>query len=429
MVDAARRAVEEQRPALVIFGHELTGTDPLTEIARYRGLGGLSSTHLLQAMDAAGAASGCRFLLMIDALNDAADPGKWRTSLPALFAALTPYEHIALVISCRSTMTEAVLPQQLDAPRSTHPGFAGREAEALEAYLCELPAAVPRAPLLTPAFTNPLFVKLYADSLREAHLAGRAHRYNPRDRSAVFDAYVDTQAREICQRLHLDPLLRQVHAAVESFAARLAHSNRAIIPRAEAQLLVDSHAPSATAWPDTMLQQLISHGLLSNERLDDGVGVGFPYQAFGDDRIVRSVFRKYQADIAQLKHAGALDHDAGLVDWLTSASPNHIEAATALLPELANMELLDVLGTRVDVDGASVRQRVLHQALITTLPLRRADSVTQRTVTLLNEAATRQGMSSALLECTLAVTTDADCFYRGEGEPRLRSVREPVVLR
>ncbi|MFJ6000410.1 hypothetical protein [Streptomyces sp. NPDC092370] len=124
LVDAARRAVDEGRPALVVFGQELTGHNTLSEIAQKRGLGPLAKRDFLQAMDAAGAASACRFLLIIDALNDSDDAGNWKSELLALQVRLAGYQHIALLVSCRSTFKSIVVPDRFDVPASVHSGFA-----------------------------------------------------------------------------------------------------------------------------------------------------------------------------------------------------------------------------------------------------------------------------------------------------------------
>ncbi|MFD5430417.1 hypothetical protein, partial [Streptomyces sp. NPDC127084] len=102
LVDATRRALAAGRPAVTVFGELMAAEDPLTEIARQLGLGDVPHTVLLQALDAAAAASNTRFLLMIDALNDAEDPGRWRSRLPQLWAQTAPYDHVAVVVSCRS---------------------------------------------------------------------------------------------------------------------------------------------------------------------------------------------------------------------------------------------------------------------------------------------------------------------------------------
>ncbi|WP_097958015.1 hypothetical protein [Streptomyces sp. wa1002] len=420
LVDVARRAVDDGRPALVVFGQELSGHNTLSEIAQKRGLGPLPERDFLQAMDAAGAASGCRFLLIIDALNDSDDAGNWKSELLALQGHLAGYRHIALVVSCRSTFRSLVVPDRFDGPASVHSGFAGREMEGLENYLRGNPAALPNTPLLASVFTNPLFVKLYADSLSKSQHRGAAGSGgHPRDRSAVFDAYVDHRAEAICSRLGLDPLDRPVHRAVDALASRMAAARLSVLPRDEARTLVDDYAPAATTWPDTMLGQLLAQGIVSNERTykaaeGTGIGIGFPYQAFGDDRVVRSVFAAHQDEIDSLREGRPLDAASPLRRWLRGAAPNYQEAASILLPEQAGTELIDLLacppppatdtagpGRRADTQGY-----LLARSFLETLPLRSTRSVNERTIALLNETAARHGRTTDVLEAVLAVTAE-----------------------
>ncbi|MFJ6709317.1 MULTISPECIES: hypothetical protein [unclassified Streptomyces] len=417
LVDAARRAVDAGRPALVVFGQELSGQGALSEIAQRRGLGQLPERDFLQAMDAAGAASDCRFLLIIDALNDSADARNWQSELLALQGRLAGYRHIALVVSCRSTFRSLVVPDRFDGPTSVHPGFAGREMEGLESYLRGKPAALPNTPLLASVFTNPLFVKLYADSLRRSRgTFGPSSR--PRNRSAVFDAYVDHRAEAICSRLRLDPLDRPVHRAVDALASYMAAEHLSVLPRDKARDLADAYAPTATAWPDTMLGQLLDQGIVSHERTAYGaeaeIGIGFPYQAFGDDRIVRSVFAAHEDEIESLRQGGLPTADSPLRDWLRQAAPNYLEAASVLLPEQAGWELIDLLasspGATTDAPGpdgrAASRRRLLARSFLETLPLRSTHSVNERTIALLNETAASYGRPSDVLEAVLAVTAE-----------------------
>ncbi|MFB7746271.1 hypothetical protein [Streptomyces sp. NPDC056132] len=416
LVDAARRAVDEGRPALVVFGQELTGHNTLSEVAQKRGLGPLAERDFLQAMDAAGAASGCRFLLIIDALNDSDDAGNWKSELLALQVHLARYKHIALLVSCRSIFKSIVVPDRFDVPASVHSGFAGREMEGLESYLRDVAAVLPNTPLLASVFTNPLFVKLYADSLSKSLERGGSGGH-PRDRSAVFDAYVDHRAETICSRLGLDPLERPVHLAVDALAARMAAARRSVLPRDEARALVDEYAPAATSWPATMLGQLLAQGLVSNERTykaDQATGIGFPYQAFGDDRVVRSVFAAHQDEIDALREGHPLTADSALRSWLRQAAPNYQEAASILLPEQTGTELIDLLtasptsaeaaadpGSRADARGYR-----LARSFLETLPLRSTSSVNKRTIELLNETAARHGRNSDVLEAAVAVTAE-----------------------
>ncbi|MHA6764039.1 NACHT domain-containing protein [Streptacidiphilus sp. PAMC 29251] len=416
LVDAARRAVDGNRPALVLFGQELQGHDVLTQLGRHCGLGDMAHRDLLQAMNAVGEASDCRFLLIIDALNDADDPSGWKTELPRLQGLLEAYPHIALVVSCRTTLKDLVLPEHFEGPQSSHPGFKGREMEALESYLRDLPSALPQVPMLAPAFTNPLFVKLYVDSLREAvrQHYGEGSVQVLRDRSAVFDAFVDMRSRQICQKLRLDPADQPVHQALETLAAHMAQDGMSVLSRTQARAVVDAFAPHRTEWPDTMLGQLLAHGLLSNERafaLPGQIAIGFPYQAFGDDRVVHAVLNLHRDELGNLGSSETLAAGSPLRAWLEDAPGNQLEAATVLLPETTGRELADLLthpSSQDDTDASPEgrRQRAMASSLVTTLPLRSAASVTKRTVALLREAGQAYGLSERLLEAIIAVTAE-----------------------
>ncbi|MEU9918922.1 hypothetical protein [Streptomyces sp. NPDC051001] len=418
LIDAVQRAVAEGRPALIVLGQELSGHHTLEEIARRAGLGQLPARDFLQAMNAAGAAANCRFLLVIDAVNDSDDAAYWKSELRALQSAVAAYPHVALVISCRSTLKRLVVSDAFEGPQTVHHGFAGREMEGLEAYLRAIPDALPRTPLLTSVFTNPLFVKLYADSLgrsrEKARPGGTAH---PRDRSAVFDSFVDHRAETICERLGLDDLDRPVHRAVNALAAQMANDGIAVLPREQARGIADAYTPTATSWPDTMLGQLITEGIVSNERIygSADLGIAFPYQAFSDDRIVRSVFTTHADEIAQLRAGSELPADSPLRTWLSEASPNLQEAASILLPEQAGTELIDLLNTtpassRQGPDPTDnqeeARRFLLARSFLETLALRSTDSVTERTVALLNETTAVYGRGSDHLETLVAVTAE-----------------------
>jgi hypothetical protein len=194
LLDAVKRALDDSRLAVTVLGEELSGCDPLTEIARRLELGDVPHQSFLQGLDAAGAATNARFLLIIDALNDAEQPARWKRELPRLLAQVADYPHVALVVSCRDTMRDVVLPSDLNTlelPSTVHPGFAGHEIEALERYLRDVPHALPRTPLLLPAFSNGLFVKLYADGLsrRAQYSTSTVSVSSTQHRSGVFESF------------------------------------------------------------------------------------------------------------------------------------------------------------------------------------------------------------------------------------------------
>lgn len=440
LLDAVRDLLDSGGVAVAVFGEQLIGEDPLTEIARVLGLGDLSHSAFLQALDAAGAASGTRFLLVIDALNDSDQPTRWRTQLPAMLSRIAEFNHVAVVFSCRTTMRDVVLPPNIDKfglPATYHPGFRGREVEGLEKYLHDVPHALPRTPLLQASFSNPLFVKLYADTLRThasgpsvATVSGTTHH-----RSAVFRTFLDIRAALICDHLGLDPASQPVQRAVQVLAERMASTGYEVLLREEARALVDGFAPHATTWPRTMLGELISCGVLATDRCvrrgrPPEAGVAFPYQAFSDDLIVRAALQRHQDDLAHLGSGAPLPEGSALRQWLQAASPNLQEAATVILPELANVELIDALAAatpRADHDDADgFRQYGLFRALVDTLPLRAGPTVTQRTRALLNQAAADHELTHATFDAIIAVSTEPGHLLNAHSLHRTLTALDPA---
>jgi hypothetical protein len=422
LLDGASKALADGRLAVVILGEQLTGADPLTEIARCLGLGDLGHDEFLQALDSAGAASQGRFLLEIDAINDSDEPRRWKTQIPILLSRIADYPHVAIVFSCRTTLQDVAVPsnkERLGLPTTIHQGFSGRETEALERYLHDVPHALPRTPLLVPEFSNPLFVKLYSQSL-EAR-AQRSHQpvavSGHQHRSAVFELFVDSRSELICDQLQLDPASLPVHHAIDALAVRMAETHNEVLDRDEARTIVNAFAPDRTQHPNTMLSKLQAHGVIATNRYsapheEPRAGVGFTYQAFSDDRIVRAVLSEHADDVARLTAGHKLDASAPLRQWLQAASPTLQEAATALLPELTGQELIDILKADTDTTAqprsTTARPRRLFRSLLTTLALRTPGSVTPRTIALINIALQRFHFKAEALDAWIAVTSESE---------------------
>ena len=203
--DVGGRAVKAEKPAVVILGGSLSGRNVWSEIARQLGLEDIGSEETISAMQAAAEASNAPFLLLMDALNEAEDPEAWQTELPRLLAEVSENPWISVAVSVRSTFLDTVLPPDglNNVPEVDHPGFGGRELEATERFFDVFGLEQPRIPLLTPEFTNPLFLKLYCESLQGMGLTapplGEAHL------SETFQRYLHWKEQRIVRHLKMDP--------------------------------------------------------------------------------------------------------------------------------------------------------------------------------------------------------------------------------
>ena len=190
LCDVGKRAVDSGSPATVLLGGRLSGRRFWSDCAEYLGLPQIGGEALLGGMRAAGEAADAPFLLLVDALNESAEPGAWREEFAGVLAELHGDAWISLGVSVRSTFLPVVLPEAglgNAVAEVDHRGFEGRELEATERFFDAFGLEQPRVPLLTPEFANPLFLKLYCDGLK-----GLALRPHQRVRRTSATSSLDT---------------------------------------------------------------------------------------------------------------------------------------------------------------------------------------------------------------------------------------------
>ena len=381
--DVGQRAVQANRPALVLLGERFSGRQVWSDIAEQLGLGHIGAEELLGGMQAAAAASGTPFLLLIDALNDAADPTAWQAELPSLLAEVARHPWISLGISVRSTFLPVVLPPDglSSIAQVEHPGFKGRELEATERFFDVFGLEQPRIPLLTPDFTNPLFLKLYCEGLKGLGLSappGGADRL-----SDVFERYLTWKQKRIVSRLQLDPETRPVEQAIDAFCKALADDNRDSLPRDRSSEIINTFAPGCRRWPDTLFGQLLSEGVLTADiarhpsTYEPIHIVRFTYQRFADHRVVTRLLKPLNRDPVRLRRA--LEARKPLRKRVLKAPVSWIEALAVQLPEQFGIELLDAARWRLD----SFIRHLWDHAFVQSLATRRPSAVTQRSRELL----------------------------------------------
>lgn len=403
-LDAARRALNDGRPAVVLFGARFGRGDLWASVCDQLGLEPLGANVLLGAMDAAAEAAaitGRRFVILIDALNETVPPNFWTTHLPALRAAISRWPHIALAVSCRDTYVEIVDEgtERGHYVRRTHPGFAGREVEATQSYFKHFGLEAPRIPLLTPEFSLPLFLRLYCESLRDSGQARAAVGHEGRVR--IFQRYLEAKLGRVGRRLRPAAAtfyeLRRAKAraslVVDALLDEFAATGRESASVDRIEVLAATALEGSLEDAATILGALQSEGVLTLERLYFGYdtptdGFRIVFQAFADYLILRRRLARLTDPLA----------DADFLHWLQEdCSWGIVEAATVVLPELYGVELPDLLGPmprsftawpNLANDRARRRYgraRSVFRSFIETLPYRDSAAVTDRTLELLNQ--------------------------------------------
>ena len=402
--DFAQRAVNSGQPAIVLFGGRLSGRHVWSEIAEQLGLAQVGSEVLISAMQAAAEASNAPFLLLIDALNDTYDPTAWQEELPVLLAEIARHPWISVGVSVRSTFRQVVLP--LDGIPNlvevTHPGFAEREQDATERFFDFFGLDQPRIPLLTPEFTNPLFLKLYCEGLKgvgpSAPAVGEAHI------SDVFERHLKWKAKRIVSKLKLDPATQPVKSAIDAFCEALAANNRDNLARDRAQSIIDGFAPKLHRWPDTLFGQLLNEGLLAADVAYDSATsrlsqvVRFTYQRFSDYRVISALLKPLNRDRKRL--LAALGPGKALRKRLLKAPAGWIEALSVHLPEQFDVELLDAARWRL----VSSKRYQWTRAFVRSIADRNPTAVTKRSRDILSQVQHRSPeLRNLVLETLLSI--------------------------
>ncbi|MFA1546104.1 hypothetical protein [Actinomadura chokoriensis] len=403
LLDATRRALDAGRPAVFLAGAQFGQGNLWASIADQLGLEAVGADVLLRAMDAAGEAAsttGSRFVIFIDALNETTPPDFWRVHLPTLRAAIAPYPHVALVVSCRDTYQDLVLEGAEGSHyiRRTHPGFAEREIEATQRYFAHYKLEAPKLPLLTPEFTLPLFLRLYCESLSQAETGPLPDGHQ--GRVAIFERYLTAKIATVARRFRptasssyeLNAAKSHVSRVLDGLLDELSRLGRESMSTDAAEAVARASLGDASADATRVLGLLQDEGVLTRERLYLGSG--------NFDEGVRIVFQAF-ADFLLLKRRLALSddplNDQAVKTWLAEECSWGInEAATILFPEVYGVEVPDLLGIKLgaepkqhedqDAWGRHHRARQLYRSLVETLPYRDSRAISQRTIDLLNDA-------------------------------------------
>jgi hypothetical protein len=404
-LDATRRAIEEGRPAVTLVGARFGNGDLWASVCDQLGLENLGSDVLLGAMNAAAEATellGRRFVIHIDALNETVQPTFWRANLPAVRAAISLWPNVALAVSCRDTYVNVIEEgtERAKYVQQTHPGFAGREIEATQKYFAHYELEAPRIPLLVPEFTMPLFLSMYCESLQASGEDFTSIGHEGRVR--IFERYLKTKVSQVARRLtgpigsnfELVAAQQRVTAVVDALLAVLVDEGNEGISVDRAQAVAREVLDGMSQSPEATLGALQDERVFTHEQLylggDSYVdGLRISFQAFADYLLLR---RRLALS------SSPLDDDEFKV-WLRERSSWGIrEAATVVLPELYEVELLDFLGITSQTlkwpgRNATPAKRRNHgeafnlfEAFVRNLPYRSTYAVTQRTIELLNQA-------------------------------------------
>lgn len=351
LADIAEHQIHSGRPAILVLGSWLVDDEPWRQILSSLDLPvTLQVKTFLGSMDAAGEAAGVKALICVDAINERHGTDIWPDRLAAFLKAAEAFPHVGIILSCRTTYLDHVVPETIDSDRLariSHRGFADRGGAAANLYLERRGIIRPGAPNLVPEFLNPLFLKTCCD-----YLDREGKRELPRGLrgvTAIFAFYNLAVTRAITRRMKLDRHLDLVGSALDRFASMLVERGSGYADKAEVIAAFEEILPSGGNLERSLLAQFESEGILAVEPVgkDDGtprVMVRFTFERYSDHEAAAHLLANHIPSGTDVRDAFMSGTRLG---ELVFGDRNYrhagiIEAIAVQLPEGWNVEIVEL---------------------------------------------------------------------------------------
>lgn len=403
LADVAQHHISRGYPAVLTLGGSFVDGEIWHQVGDQLGLTNVTPDELLGALDAAGEAAGTRALIMIDAINERGGIAIWKDRLAAFLATVDRFQHVAVVLSCRTTFLPYMV-SDIDEnalPRLAHPGFAGRAAEAAQRYLDQRGIVRMAVPNLSPEFENPLFLRTCCDALER-----RGESELPRGLagvSGVFDFYFGAVSEAITARMGLFPRLRIAERTLEDITDAMVTARSGYLPIDAIHALFEGLHCSQNKAEQSLFFQLENEGVLTVEPvIEEQVTaemVRFTFERLSDHRIAQALL---EDEVTGSDPAPAFAKGGTLREYVMGQYAYRFagiaEAFAVQLPERYSVELLDL----IDDEWAAYD---LLPGFRTSLLWRRQDAFSARTVELLEENADRLE-DDIWLDTMIAIATE-----------------------
>ena len=182
---------------ILFHGGDLGGNHGLDDLAGQVVIQGQRTStieSLLAAVDTAGRRTGKRLPIVIDGLNEAEDPRKWKALLASADETLRKYPHVLLVTTVRPEFIGEVLPPELHC-RVAINGFGDDLDDALDKYF-EYYLIDPRdAELPVGLLAHPLTLKLFCQVVNPSRKRVVGVEALPGSLTGLFDRFLE-QSRD-----------------------------------------------------------------------------------------------------------------------------------------------------------------------------------------------------------------------------------------
>jgi hypothetical protein len=346
--DIAMERNRRSAPTLLLLGQLFRpGQSAWQNILGQLGLS-CSKEQLLTTLNSIGKQIGSRVLFLIDALNEGAGKEIWHSELAGFLEDFRGFPFIGVVLTIRSTYFSTVIPEVVKASseitKISHEGFKGNEYAALKLFCEHHELALPNFPILSPDFSNPLFLQLICIGVKNSGSKKFPQGFS--GISAVFQLYLDAIYFKLTQKRDEYRLRKHivVEAIYEIARAIFKQERLRAIKLIEAVTLFDQKYPLYKYLLDDLILENIfiqSTHKDYDTRQEEEI-ILFSYERLGDFYIANELLEPYKTKDS-VKLAFTKNQVLGnLISNYYWRSRGVLEVMSILLPEKFGLEIFEV---------------------------------------------------------------------------------------
>lgn len=410
LADIAQKRMNENKPVLLLLGQHFTSEEnPWSQIFRNLSIHGLSEYEFLSILDAKAESQRCKILIMIDAINEGKGKYFWKNYLRGFIDSVKKYKWLSLVLSVRDSYEETILPKEIEsnaeAIKIAHRGFAGDTYDAATSFFSHYNLIAPSMPLLNPEFQNPLFLKLFCDSLHRAGERIVPIEYNSLSR--VINCYLETVNEKVANlpEFFYPSKVPVVKKAIDTIIAEQLDKDSNYLSLQEARQIVSETVSkdimNGQNFFDTLLKEgVFQENMFVNSSGNWEEGIYFSYEKVGDYLTASFLLSKYSQDKGKI--IKAFQKKGELYKYIETSERCYdnqglIEALSIQLPEMIEQELWEVAPECSYYDS-------IIEAFINSLMWRDAQSVHKAAYDYVDNVVLKSRYAAELIKISLQVS-------------------------
>jgi len=307
-----------------------------------------SKDEFLKSLNNIGRQINARVLILIDAINEGAGKELWSHELSGFIAEVSKYPFIGLALTVRSTYFNQVIPTSLKANENyieaTHEGFKGNEYGALSLFCSHYELEQPNFPILSPEFSNPLFLQLICDGLKQS--GQKKFPQGIHGISAIFKLYLDAIFSKLINRRDEYRLRKEMikSAIYELAKACFEEKYSRVLPVEKAVEIFDLKFPKFQyLLDDLILENVFIQNIIKNYETEKETEViYFAYERFGDFYIANTLLESFNSK-ESVRNAFKKNNELSkLLEDAYWRNKGILEAMAVLLPERFSLEIIEV---------------------------------------------------------------------------------------